>query len=138
MEEPKAKCNFCGIIYKPKRRFVQRFCSDSCRSLNHIKNKNQSELSVPNNPTKTNNPIQVDKMSIAGVGNAVAGALAVNFAANIFTKEENKPATKKDIKEIKSLLMTRYHSIKNVPPRPDGARPFYDLQTQSLVYLKKQ
>ncbi|MGO4906319.1 hypothetical protein [Flavobacterium sp. W20_MBD1_R3] len=138
MEETKAKCNFCGINYKPKRRFVQRFCSDSCRSLNHIKNKNQSELSVPNNPTKTNNPIQVDKMSIAGVGNAVAGALAVNFATNIFTKEENKPATKKDIKEIKSLLMTRYHSIKNVPPRPDGARPFYDLQTQSLVYLKKQ
>ena len=42
-----------------------------------------------------------------------------------------------DIKEVKNLLMTRYHSIKNVPNRSDGARPFYDLQTQSIVYLIK-
>lgn len=137
MEEQMYKCNFCGIYYTPKRRFIQRFCSDSCRSLNHIKNKNQKEPSFPINATKTNNPVQIDKMSIAAVGNAAVGALAVNIATSLFTKEENKPATKKDLREVKNLLMTRYHSIKNGPIRVDGARPFYDLQTQSIVYLKK-
>jgi hypothetical protein len=135
MEVPMYKCNFCGIYYTPKRRFVQRFCSDSCRSLNHIKNKNQKEISKPINDDKTN-PVQIDKMSWSGVGNNIAGTLAVNFATSLLTKEENKPATKKDTNEIKNLLSLQRHPIKNHPNRFDGARPFYDIQTQSIIYLK--
>jgi hypothetical protein len=39
--------------------------------------------------------------------------------------EENKPATKRILGEVKNP-MTRYHSTKMFPIRPDGARPFYD------------
>lgn len=136
MEKPMYTCNFCGVYYIPKRRFVQRFCSDSCRSLNHIKNKNKKVISAPINDDKTN-PVQIDKMSWSGVGNAAAGTVAVNVLTNIFTKEENKPATKKDTDEIKNLLSLQPHPIKNYPNRFDGARPFYDMTTQSIVYKKK-
>ena len=136
MEVPMYKCNFCGIYYTPKRRFVQRFCSDSCRSLNHIKNKNKKEISKPIKDDKTN-PVHIDKMSWSGVGNNIAGTLAVNFATSLMTKEENKPATKKDIDNLVNKLKQRHYPILNIPQRQDGARPFYDLQTQSIVYLIK-
>jgi hypothetical protein len=50
-------------------------------------------------------------MSWAGVGNA-AGTAAVNLTSHLFTRDENKPATKKDIKEIKQLFITQHHHIK--------------------------
>jgi hypothetical protein len=129
-------CQYCGKEYKPNRRQQQKYCSNSCRTRAFVIRKIQG-LNLPSTESKNTEEKKSETMSWAGVGNAAAGTIAVNLAASIFTKEENKPATKKDIKEVKNLLMTRYHSIKNVPPRPDGARPFYDLQTQSLVYLKK-
>lgn len=128
-------CNQCGKEYKPNRRNIQKYCSNSCRTRAYVIRKG---LNLPSIENKNTEEKKSETMSWAGVGNAAAGTIAVNLATSIFTKEENKPATKKDIREVKNLLMTRYHSIKNVPPRPDGARPFYDLQTQSLVYLKKQ
>ena len=130
-------CQYCGKEYKPNRRQQQKYCSNSCRTRAFVIRKIQG-LNLPSTESKNTEEKKSETMSWAGVGNAAAGTIAVNLAASIFTKEENKPATKKDIKEIKSLLMTRYHLVKNVPIRPDGARPFYDLQTQSLVYLKRQ
>jgi endonuclease III-like uncharacterized protein len=74
-------------------------------------------------------------MSWAGVGNAAAGTAAVNIA-HLFTRDENKPATKKDIKEIKQLFITQHHHIKKC--RIDMmVLAFYDLQTKNLVYLIK-
>jgi hypothetical protein len=76
-----------------------------------------------------------ETMSWAGVGNA-AGTAAVNLASHLFTRDENKPATKKDIKEIKQLFITQHHHIKNA--RIDMmVLAFYDLQTKNLVYLIK-
>ena len=129
-------CQYCSKEYKPNRRQKQKYCSNSCRTRAFVIRRFK-ERSLPT----TDNKISVEKksetMSWAGVGNAAAGTLAVNALTNIFTKEENKPATKKDIKEVKQLLMTQHHPIKNLPDRFDGARPFYDLQTKSLVYLIK-
>ena len=127
-------CNQCGKEYKPNRRNIQKYCSNSCRTRAYVIRKG---LNLPSIQNKNTEEKKSETMSWAGVGNAAAGTIAVNLAASIFTKEENKPATKKDIKEVKNLLMTRYHSIKNGAIRFDGARPFYDLQTQSIVYLKK-
>ena len=130
-------CQYCGKEYKPNRRQQQKYCSNSCRTRAFVIRKIQG-LNLPSTESKNTEEKKSETMSWAGVGNAAAGTIAVNLATSIFTKEENKPATKKDIREVKNLFMTRYHSIKNVPIRPDGARPFYDLQTQSLVYLKRQ
>jgi DNA-directed RNA polymerase subunit RPC12/RpoP len=129
-------CQYCGKEYKPNRRLKQKYCSNSCRTRAFVIRKVKM-LHLPSVEDKKNLEQKSETMSWSGVGNAAAGALAVNIATGLFTKEENKPATKKDIREVKNLLMTRYNSIKNVPNRPDGARPFYDLQTQSMVYLKK-
>lgn len=129
-------CQYCGKEYKPNRRQQQKYCSNSCRTRAFVIRKIQG-LNLPSTESKNTEEKKSETMSWAGVGNAAAGTIAVNLAASIFTKEENKPATKKDIKEVKNLLMTRYHSIKNGPIRVDGTRPFYDLQTQSIVYLKK-
>lgn len=136
MENYLYKCQYCGKDYKPNRRQKQKYCSNSCRTRAFVIRKFKG-LNLPTTDNKNTIEKKSDTMSWAGVGNAATGALAVNIATSLFTKEENKPATKKDIKEVKNLLMTRYHSIKNVPNRPDGARAFYDLQTQSIVYLKK-
>jgi hypothetical protein len=82
-------------------------------------------------PEKT----RIDKMSLAGVGNAAAGTLAVNLATTLFTREENKPATKKDLLEVKNLLLTRYHAVLNMPSQSNGGKPFYDFDTKQIVYL---
>lgn len=75
-------------------------------------------------------------MSWAGVGNAAAGTLAVNALSSLLTREENKPATKKDIKEIKTLLSKRYHEVLNMDLDSYGNEPYYDMETKSVVYLK--
>jgi Fe-S-cluster-containing dehydrogenase component len=136
MEKYLYTCQYCSKEYKPNRRRQQKYCSNSCRTRAFVIRKIKG-LNLPSTENKNTEEKKIETMSWAGVGNAAAGTLAVNLATSIFTKEENKPATKKDIKEVKNLLMTRYHNIKNVPNRSDGARPFYDVQTQSMVYLKK-
>lgn len=136
MEKYLYTCQYCSKDYKPNRRRQQKYCCNSCRTRAFVIRKIKG-LNLPSTENKNTEEKKIETMSWAGVGNAAAGTLAVNLATSIFTKEENKPATKKDIKEVKNLLMTRYHNIKNVPNRSDGARPFYDVQTQSMVYLKK-
>jgi hypothetical protein len=136
MENYLYKCQYCGKEYKPNRRQKQKYCSNSCRTRAFAIRKFKG-LNLPSTENKNNVEKKSESMSWAGVGNAATGALAVNIATSLLTKEENKPATKKDLKEVKNLLLTRYHSINNVPDKPDGSRPFYDLQTKSIVYLKK-
>ncbi|MFT5254534.1 MAG: Fe-S-cluster-containing dehydrogenase component [Flavobacteriales bacterium] len=129
-------CQYCSKEYKPNRRQKQKYCSNSCRTRAFTIRK----FKGVNKPAQENKNAQEKKsetMSWAGVGNAAAGTAAVNLASHLFTRDENKPATKKDIKEIKQLFITQHHHIKNMPDRYDGARPFYDLQTKNLVYLIK-
>lgn len=138
MEPKKYVCNFCGNHYHPKRRHVQRFCCNSCRSKAHIK-KHKSETVVKSEITSQDqNPVKIEKISLAGVGNAAIGTLAVNAVSNLFISEGNKPATKNDIKNLTSILKNRYQPILNIPNRNDGAKAFYDTQTQQYVYLKAQ
>jgi hypothetical protein len=89
------------------------------------------------NDIETKKPVQIEKMSLAGFGNAAAGTLAVKLATNLFTSQESKPATKGDMKNLLASLKQRYHPIKGTPMRPDGSKPFYDIQTQTVVYQKK-
>jgi hypothetical protein len=75
-------------------------------------------------------------MSWSGVLNATAGTIAVNAATHFLTKEENRPATKKDIKEIITALKQRYFNVKNIASKSDGTLPYFDIQTSTIVYYK--
>lgn len=129
------QCQYCGKEYKPNRRHKQIFCSNSCRTNSHIRNKKLKQQ-IPSNSVETNKSNQIEKISWAGIGNAAAGAFIANKANNFLTRPENKTVTRKDLKDLISTLKGRYFPIKNAPNRADGAKPFYDIQTQTYVYFK--
>ncbi|MFN7014317.1 MAG: hypothetical protein ACK4ON_08625, partial [Bacteroidia bacterium] len=81
-------------------------------------------------------PTKIDKMSIQGIGNAAVGTLAVQIATNLFTSEENKPATKKDLQNLIGSLKQRYYPVLNIPSMQDGSKAYYDMETKNIVYLK--
>ena len=124
-------CNYCGVEYTPKRRYKQKYCSNSCRVNAFTKRKKVTR----NLPTKENQekPSTINKMSWSGVGNAAVGTLATNIVTNIFTKEENKPATKGDIKKLINKTHQGVILIKNLPPRYDGTRAYFDTAQQILI-----
>lgn len=140
MESYLYTCNYCGKEYKPARRRIQKYCSNSCRvRAYHLKKRkvvaNSSSISAPSNEFERQKN-KVEAMSWAGVGNAAAGTLAVNALSSLFMSEENKPVTKKDFKEIKELFFNRYYPIKNMASDAHGNDPHYDIETKSIVYLK--
>lgn len=132
MDKYTYNCNYCGVEYIPKRRYKQKYCSNSCR-VNAFTQRNKSRLGL--SKPKTEELLRPkDKMSWSGVGNAAVGTLATNIVTNIFTKEENKPATKGDIQKLMGRGLNRFLQIKNVPPRQDGARAYFDTQQQIIIY----
>ena len=128
-------CQYCAMDYVPRRRKQQKFCSNSCRTR-AFNSKKEVGLSIPK-IKKSEDKTSIDKMSLAGVGNAAAGTLAINALTSLLTKEENKPATKKDINDIKNIVLQRYHEVINMPLNQMGYVPFYDIETRRIVYLKK-
>lgn len=130
-------CLYCGKTYKPNRRKKQKYCSNSCRTRAFQIRNPKLGSTLPTVEKKTA-PMKIEKMSLPGVANAAAGVAAVKLIESIFTSEENKPATKKDIKELKESIISRYFPILNVPPNNLGEHPFYDMQIKHLVYLKKR
>ncbi|MDT7830921.1 hypothetical protein RQM59_00930 [Flavobacteriaceae bacterium S356] len=74
-------------------------------------------------------------MSLVGVGNSMAGTLLSEAAINIFTKQDNKPATKADIKALENSLK-RFQRIQNMAADSEGRLPYYDMRRMELVYLK--
>ncbi|MEP2058764.1 MAG: hypothetical protein ABJJ05_13210 [Maribacter litoralis] len=134
-------CKYCGGDYIPKRRGAQKFCSNSCRSLNWKNNQPIRELKVPvansieEKPVIAEKPSLKEKMSLAGIGNAAAGAAVAEIAKNIITPNANKPATKKDIEDLKMFFKTRFLPINNLKKDMHGRTAHYDIQTGNLVFL---
>lgn len=69
------------------------------------------------------------------MGNAALGTLAVDATKAIFTSEDNKSATKGDLKHLAAEITGRYHLVKNISPRFDGALAYFDMQTQCVEYF---
>lgn len=126
------KCNYCGVEYTPNRRYKQKYCTNSCR-VNAFNRRNMVKTNLPVVIKDESTPIK-DKMSWSGVGNAAAGTLATNLAISLFTKEENKPATKGDIQKLLNNGFNKMVLIKNLPPRLDGTRAYFDTLEQTLIY----
>ena len=95
METRTYECQYCRKEYVPKRRGVQKFCSDSCRVRTHqLKSKKPKgeEITIANN-IKTGKT-KIGQMSLAGAGNAALAMFGVNIITDLLTKFENKQATK--------------------------------------------
>ena len=135
MESYLYTCQYCSKEYKPNRRKKQKYCSNSCR-VRSFKIRNTQIKNSPIKSNQDNEKVKIEKMSFAGVGNAAIGTLAVNLATNLLTNEENKPATKKDLKNLITSLKQRYYPILNIPLRRDGAKAYFDMESKILVYLK--
>ena len=148
MDTFKYICKYCHNQYIPKRRYSQKYCSNSCRSKAYHRRqieKNGTDHVVAENnttphpaiiPNETTMPIKqsVEKISVAGVGNAAAGTLIADLIKHAFQGEGNRPATKNDIAALFQKL-ERYHLITNLPPRAFGKFPYFDLQTNMVVYF---
>jgi hypothetical protein len=134
MENYLYRCQYCSKDYKPNRRKKQKYCSNSCRTRAFV-TKNTIGKNIVKKEVEKKEPLKVEKMSLAGVGNAAVGSLAVNVLTNLLTSEENKPATKKDLQNLIASLKDRYHPILNLQLGQDGAKPYYDMQNKSIVYL---
>ena len=128
-------CLHCNDDYIPKRRGVQKFCSKSCKSRYWYLKQNKKELIVQSETGVVTNETKTDKMSWGGVGNSAVGTIIGNATTRLLTPEEKKPATKKDIEELKSLISDRYLPINNLNNDPMGRLPYYDVESGDLVYL---
>ncbi|WP_338731506.1 hypothetical protein [Mangrovimonas cancribranchiae] len=135
-------CGFCYEEYVPTRRGAQKYCSDTCRSkAYHHRKKAQHQEQTEKSPTsfeditpQKEQQVAVEKMSFAGVGNAAAGQVLADGVKTFLTKKENRPATKKDINTMVSKIKGRYHLITNMSPKPNGQRPYYDMERKEVVY----
>ena len=136
MESRKYYCKYCKKKYLPKRRGVQKFCSNSCRVRSHqLQLKLKEELPLIKSKDKGNlEKLKVEQISLAGVGNAFAGTMAVEGLKALFIKEENKPATKLDIQKLEEKFK-RYQEINNLPRNINNQKPFYDNVQKIVVYF---
>lgn len=135
-------CDYCHNEFEPTRRRVQKYCSNTCRSKayhyrktasntlpsSQLKNDNISATTAPPQPKS-------ESISAAGIGNAAAGNILADGLKALLTSSENKPATKKDIADLKALFTNRYLPINNLAKNQFGQSPFYDMDTKNVVYL---
>ena len=113
METRMYVCNYCKKEYIPKRRRVQKFCSNSCRVGSHqLKNKKSNIELVEKESNSKLDKVKIDQMSLSGVGNSVAGILTVEAIKSLLIREENKPATKGDLKLLLSKLEQIQETMK--------------------------
>lgn len=135
------KCRYCNKEYIPKRRGAQKFCSNTCRSKNwkHNQQRSDAKIAKSNETIKTleKKPIPTDKINIVGIGNAAIGVATVEAVKGILTPENKKNATKADINKLITMMSgQRYFPIKNIAKNIYGNSPFYDIETEEIVYLK--
>lgn len=141
-------CKYCKIEFKPKRRRIQKFCSDNCRSKNwfmvHSKDRpppiaiESNETAILSKEVKKEGKrklMKVEEISIQGVGNATLGSIIGNKATDYFTPEEKKPVTNKDFQILKSELLGKYHPITNIDNDEYGRKPYYDIESKEIVYM---
>ncbi|EAQ42526.1 hypothetical protein [Polaribacter sp. MED152] len=130
METRNYECHYCKKEYVPKRRGVQKFCSNSCRVRSHqlkskptVKPTEATTLSiVANKNRKEFQKTKIDQISLSGVSNAAIGSGVVELAKEIFTTKENKPATKKDIQQLELRLS---EVIKEMAGREKNLKVFF-------------
>ena len=157
MEEPYLYiCQKCKEEYVPKRRGVQKFCSDSCRSghwqLLHpkdvtpsfekelittaIEEKQVKEIK-PKKEKKKKKKIELktnEPTTLADFLTSTAGAFVGSKLERATLREENKPLTKGDMVSLLSNTQ-RFQKVNNLPPNGYGQQPFFDITTGNIQYV---
>lgn len=132
-------CQYCCAEFIPKRRRVQKYCSDSCRSSAYqLRKKTQTDVIPLNHLNAVTESVAKtkDEISVAKIASAAAGNLIADGAKAIFTSKENKPATKGDIDELlQKLKGKRYYLINNLEYTENGY-PYFDIENNEVVYYK--
>ena len=140
----KEKCIHCNAEYTPRRVGHQKHCSKSCKSRRwYLKNKAlKPATQLPEKITKKKEEKKEEKVmqksdsiNLPSIGNATLGIAAFEVAKEVFTPIENKPATKKDLQELKNLILGRYLPVKNADKDAYGKMPYYDVETGDVVFL---
>lgn len=138
MENYTYTCAYCSKEYVPRRRKIQKYCSNTCRVKAHFQRNKQIEVKKGNglsNPSATKNQNK-EKINMAGIGNAAIANIATDTLKSLFTHEDNKPLTKGDFKKLMAQFKNRYELINNAPMRADGAQAYFDNENKEIVYLK--
>lgn len=138
MENYTYTCAYCSKEYIPRRRKIQKYCSNTCRVKAHFQRNKQIEVKKGNglsNPAVTKNENK-EKINMVGIGNAAIANLATDTLKSLFTHEDNKPLTKGDFKKLMAQFKNRYELINNVPMRADGTQAYFDNEKKEIIYLK--
>ena len=76
---------FCKTEFISKRSRVENFCSNSCRvSKYQLNNKKPNKELVEKENKSKLDKVKINQMGLSGVGNTVAGTLAVEALKNYF------------------------------------------------------
>ena len=61
---------------------------------------------------------------------------AFELTKKMLLDDDNKNATKGDIKKLSVIVRgQRYFKIDNIPKNNHGRTPFFDIQTNNLIFL---
>ena len=151
-------CHYCKKKYVPKRRRINKFCSNSCRSGNwHLLNpkemvvnveREEFRLPVETKPQKKEKlEKKINKMrkelktnkpsTLIDFLTSTAGAFVGSKLERASLNEENKPLTKGDMMSLLSN-MQRFQKVNNLPPNGFGQLPFIDVTTGNIEYIGKK
>lgn len=57
--------------------------------------------------------------------------------SSLYSKVNSKRVNKNKLKNLIANLKYQHYLVKNLPSRPDGTLPYFNIQTQNIVYLIK-
>jgi hypothetical protein len=138
MEKYNYICEYCSKEYMPRRRKIQKYCSNTCRVKAHFQKKerikSKHETGVSN--TVTSDKKQKEKINLAGIGNAAIANVATDTLKKLFTHEDSRPATKGDLNKLIAQFKNRYEKIENMPRRLDQTEAYFDNERKEVVYLR--
>lgn len=129
-------CKKCFEEFIPRRRNIQKYCSNSCRSgAYQLRNKKKNTLVKQQDKLPDIENIKKDTINSKAMINTAGGNLAYDIIKNLLTPNLKKNASKEDILFLFNQLK-RYHRISNMPNNKFGQIPHFDLHTKSIVYLR--
>jgi hypothetical protein len=138
MEKYNYICEYCSIEYIPRRRKIQKYCSSTCRVKAHFQKNKAVECKQETGLSTTVNrdSKHKEKINMAGIGNAAIANVATDALKKLFTHEDNKPATKGDLKKMIAQFKNRFEKIQNMPKQLDQTEAYFDHETKEVVYMK--
>lgn len=115
-------CDYCGKKFRPRRRYVQRFCSTSCRVGSH--NRKKKLIKQPVHPVLPEEKEKEKKgINITGIAEAGIGTLAVDTIKTLLTRPEDRPATKADLKAVVERIEKLIRPEQAFPPLSHLPKP---------------